>query len=89
MRRRRARIRKIVDHSIIKHSSAAMNRAIEYFGSPQAMADALCVERQCIYQWRSTYQTDRLIPIEIAYDVEDLTKKHVTIQDLRPDVFRS
>lgn len=58
-------------------------RAIEIFGSQQALADALAIRSPSISGWR---QAGR-VPAERCAAIEKLTNGQVTRHDLRPDVF--
>lgn len=60
-----------------------LTRAIEFFGSQQAMADALTIKSPSISGWR---QAGR-VPAERCAAIEQLTNGAVTRHDLRPDVF--
>lgn len=60
-----------------------LTRAIEYFGSQQAMADALAIRSPSISGWR---QAGR-VPAERCAAIEQLTNGEVTRNELRPDVF--
>lgn len=60
-----------------------LTRAIEYFGSQQAMADALAIRSPSISGWR---QAGR-VPAERCAAIEQLTNGEVTRHELRPDVF--
>jgi len=60
-----------------------LTRAIEFFGSQQAMADALTIKSPSISGWR---QSGR-VPAERCAAIEQLTNGAVTRHDLRPDVF--
>lgn len=62
---------------------AALRKLCKYFKyNRTVMADALCVERNAVYQW---FHRGR-ISAESAIVAESVTKGYVTKQDLRPDV---
>lgn len=60
-----------------------LTRAIDIFGSQQALADALTIKSPSISGWR---QSGR-VPAERCAAIEQLTNGQVTRNDLRPDVF--
>lgn len=60
-----------------------LSRAIEFFGSQQALADALTIRSPSISGWR---QSGR-VPAERCAAIEQLTNGEITRHELRPDVF--
>lgn len=60
----------------------ALQKAIDFFGSQAALANALGVSPMAVTQWKT-----RGIPPSRCLDIEMATKKRVTRHDLRPDLF--
>ncbi len=60
-----------------------IERASEIFGGNKGMADALNVSRQLIYRW----QKDVCISVEMALNIEAITKNKVSRYDLLPHLF--
>jgi DNA-binding transcriptional regulator YdaS (Cro superfamily) len=63
---------------------SAIQRAIEVAGGLSALAKALNVKPQVVYNWRDRNR----VPAERCGDIERATDGRITSHDLRPDVFR-
>jgi DNA-binding transcriptional regulator YdaS (Cro superfamily) len=59
-----------------------LNKAINYFGSQAALAEAVGVVPMAVSQWLK-----RGLPLERCWDIEAATGGKVTKADLRPDRF--
>jgi DNA-binding transcriptional regulator YdaS (Cro superfamily) len=61
----------------------ALDRAIDHFGSQQALADALGIKSPSISEWRRNGE----VPVDRCRDIERVTEGKVTRAELRPDHF--
>jgi DNA-binding transcriptional regulator YdaS (Cro superfamily) len=61
----------------------ALDKAIEYVGSMQALGARLGVTKGAVGQWKLP---DRQVPAEKCPDIEELTNGTVLCEWLRPDV---
>jgi DNA-binding transcriptional regulator YdaS (Cro superfamily) len=59
-----------------------LHKAIDYFGTQAALAEAVGVVPMAVTQW-----LQRGIPLERCWDIERATNGSVTKEDLRPDRF--
>jgi DNA-binding transcriptional regulator YdaS (Cro superfamily) len=60
-----------------------LDRAIECAGTMTALAEALCLTKGAIYQWKIR---GGRVPAEHCPTIERLTLRRVSCEDLRPDV---
>lgn len=65
-------------------SISAIERAINYFGSQQALAAAMGVYQSYVSKLK---RGDGMVPAERCRQIEELTNGTVTRADLRPDIF--
>lgn len=60
----------------------ALDRAAKIAGGRMRLAESLSVTKQAVYQWR-------IAPARRCWDIAALTKGKVSVEELRPDIFRS
>lgn len=65
-------------------SISAIERAIGYFGSQQALAEAMGVYQSYVSKLK---RGDGMVPAERCRQIEELTNGAVTRAELRPDIF--
>lgn len=61
-------------------SNAILNRIVNILGSKAALAKALNTSKQNINQWKEH------VPIKYCPDIEYLTNRQITCEEMRPDV---
>lgn len=61
--------------------NAAIQKAIQHFGSAKKLADALQVQPPSLHQW--LYEK-RPIPVERCIDIERVTDGAVTVEEILP-----
>ena len=67
------------------HNAAALERAIDYFGTAAELAKHLGIKSQSIHQWRTGRAR---VTAERAIDIERVTGGVVRREHLRPDLYR-